>query len=52
MARLTPAQQEEAFQRFLKRTEAYNAAIVAAGDQPWHLGDIEARRELFMRRYR
>lgn len=52
MARPTPEQQEDAFQRFLQNTEAYNAAIIAAGDQPWHLGDIDARRELFMRRYK
>jgi hypothetical protein len=47
-----PHDAEERFQRYLERTEQYNAAIVAAGDEPWHKGDIEARRELFMRRYR
>ncbi len=52
MSRLSKEQREAEFQKFLKRTEAYNAAIVAAGDEPWHRGDVDARRELFMRRYR
>lgn len=45
------AEREAAFQRYLESTVAYNAKIVADGDEPWHGGDIEARRELFMRRY-
>jgi hypothetical protein len=47
-----PAEAEAAFQRYLESTVEYNSAIVAAGDTPWHGGDIERRRELFMRKYR
>lgn len=47
----TPEDREAAFQRYLELTEKYDAAIVAAGDEPWHKGDIEARRELYMRRH-
>lgn len=46
-----PADAEAAFQRYIESTVAYNAKIVADGDEPWHEGDLEARRELFMRRY-
>ena len=45
------ADREAAFQRHLEATVNYNAAIEAAGDEPWHGGDIEKRRALFMRRY-
>lgn len=48
---MIPADAEAAFQRYLESTVEYNAAIVAAGDTPWHGGDIERRRELFMRKY-
>jgi hypothetical protein len=43
---------EAAFQLYLERSAPYVAAIEAAGDEPWHSGDIDRRRELFMRRYR
>ena len=48
------AAREAAFQRHLAHREAYNAAIIERGDvpkEPWHGGDIEVQRELFMRRY-
>jgi hypothetical protein len=48
----TLAYREASFQLYLKRSEPYDAAIRAAGGEPWHGGDIEKRRELFMRRYR
>lgn len=48
---LTDEDKEQAFQLFLKRSEPYNQAIYDAGDEPWHKGDIDKRRELFMRRY-
>ena len=48
----TPDEREQAFQAYLERSAPYVAAVEAAGDEPWHGGDIEARRELFMRRYR
>lgn len=51
MSHLTEAEKEAAFQRYLASTVNYNAAIEAAGDEPWHQHDIERRRELFMRRY-
>lgn len=44
-------QREAAFQQYVAATENYNAAIAAAGDEPWHGGDIDTRRELWMRRY-
>jgi hypothetical protein len=47
----TEAEREAAFLRYVELTENYNAAIYAAGDEPWHGGDIEKRREVFMRRY-
>jgi hypothetical protein len=47
----TDAEREAAFQRFLELSASYNAAIVAAGDETWHGGDIEKRRERYMRRY-
>jgi hypothetical protein len=46
-----PHDAEERFQRYLEHTEKYNAAIESAGDEPWHGGDIEKRRELFFRRW-
>lgn len=51
MPRVIPADAEERFQRYLASTVNYNAAIEAAGDTPWHGGDIEKRRALFTRRY-
>lgn len=42
---------EAAFQRYCEYKQRYNAVIEAAGDTPWHEGDIDRRRELFMRRY-
>ncbi|OCB36992.1 hypothetical protein A5675_17345 [Mycobacterium malmoense] len=41
----------ETFRRYLDSTVEYNAAIETAGDEPWHAGDVERRRELFNRRY-
>ncbi|MGY4650025.1 hypothetical protein [Mycobacterium sp. URHB0021] len=49
--RLTEAEREAAFQRYLASTVNYFEAIEATGDEPWHKGDLEARRELFYRRY-
>jgi hypothetical protein len=46
------AEREAAFQRFVDLSAPYDAAIRDAGDEPWHKGDIEKRRSLFMRRYR
>ncbi|WP_373142140.1 hypothetical protein [Mycobacterium marinum] len=51
VATAIPADAQERFHRYLQSTEAYNAKIIAEGDNPWHKGDIDARRELFMRRY-
>jgi hypothetical protein len=48
----TEEEKERRFQDYLRSSEPYNAAIEAAGDEPWHKGDIEARRELFFRRYK
>jgi hypothetical protein len=48
----TPEQREAAFQKYLARSAPYFAAVAAAGDEPWHAGDIERRRELFFRRYK
>lgn len=42
---------EDRFDAYLERSENYMAAITAAGDEPWHAGDVERRRELFMRRF-
>ncbi|MCP3811379.1 hypothetical protein B7435_23670 [Mycolicibacterium peregrinum] len=42
---------EERFQTWLERSANYNATIEAAGDTPWHGGDVDRRRELFMRRF-
>lgn len=44
-------QREQRFQDFLVCKEKYFAQVEANGNEPWHEGDIEARRELFMRRY-
>lgn len=49
---MIPHDAEERFHAYLESTEQYNAAIVAAGDEPWHQGDIERRRELFFRRWK
>lgn len=46
------AEREAAFLLYLTRSENYMAAIAEAGDTAWHAGDIERRRELFMRRYK
>ncbi|ULP49036.1 MULTISPECIES: hypothetical protein [Mycobacteriaceae] len=43
---------DERFAEFVKRTENLNAAIEADGDEPWHKGDLQARRELWDRRFR
>ncbi|MBF9350449.1 hypothetical protein HA138_11760 [Mycobacteroides chelonae] len=51
--RMTEEQvREEAFQRYLRNSVNYNQAISDNGDTPWHQEDVDARRELFMRRYR
>lgn len=42
---------EERFQTWLERSENYTAAIEAAGGTPWHEGDVDRRRDLFMRRF-
>ncbi len=47
----TTVSPEERFRQYVESTGAYNAAIIAAGDEPWHGGDLDRRRELFMRRY-
>jgi hypothetical protein len=48
---MIPSDAEERFQKYLESIAPYDAAIRAAGDEPWHRGDIDKRRELFMRRY-
>ena len=40
----TPDEREQAFQAYLERSAPYVAAVEAAGDEPWHGGDIEAHR--------
>jgi hypothetical protein len=47
----TETAREAAFQEYLDSTVEYFAAIEAAGDEPWHKGDIDVRRELFYRRW-
>lgn len=42
---------EAAFQAYVESTVEYFAAIEAAGDEPWHKDDIDARRELFYPRW-
>lgn len=44
-------EREEAFQRYLERSDAYVQAITDAGDSHWSDGDVEARRALYMRRF-
>jgi hypothetical protein len=50
---VTPSddEKERLFREFLRRTQPYVAAIEAAGDDPWHGGDIDRRRALFYRRW-
>jgi hypothetical protein len=48
---VTEDQAQAAFQKYLASHVNYDNAIRAAGDEPWHAGDVEKRRELFMRRY-
>lgn len=43
---------EREFLAYVESTTEYNAAIIERGGIPWHHGDIERRRALFMRRYR
>ncbi|BBZ23903.1 hypothetical protein [Mycolicibacter hiberniae] len=43
---------DERFAEFVKRTDSYNAAVVAAGDEPWHKDDLQVRRDLWDRRFR
>lgn len=46
------AQREAAFQHWLeKHGEPYAAKVVENGNVPWHDGDVESRRDLWMRRY-
>lgn len=60
----TPEQQEAAFQRLVESQVNYFEQVRASGDVPWfedpaklaklgieHTDPMEARRELFMRRY-
>lgn len=47
----TPEEQEAAFLEYVDRSAPYMDKIRTAGDEPWHGGDIEKRRDLFMRRY-
>src|SRR6185312_2114301 len=46
-----PADAQELFRAYLVRMGPYDAAVAAAGDTPWHGGDVEARRETWFRRY-
>jgi hypothetical protein len=48
---IPPDAEEQLPDCYLEWTEPYNAAIYAAGDTPWHNGDIEKRRELYFRRW-
>jgi hypothetical protein len=50
-SRRTRDERLEHFQHWLESKETYDAAIDAAGDIPWHFGNVDTRRELFMRRY-
>lgn len=48
---------EAAFQKYLKGRAAYEARVIESGENlrpewNWHHGDEDARRELFMLRYR
>lgn len=48
---------EAAFQKYLKNRATYEARVMAGGKKlppgwNWHNSDIDAQRELFMRRYR
>jgi hypothetical protein len=45
------AEREAAFQRYLELSQPYMDKITEDGDEHWHAGDLESRRELFMRRY-
>lgn len=47
----TADEREAVFQQYLTSSAPYVAAIIAQGDEPWHGGDIDRRRELFNRRY-
>ena len=42
---------EDAFDAYIERSTNYFTAVEAAGDTPWHRGDVDRRRELFHRRY-
>lgn len=46
-----PDAREEAFQAFLRGRTEYDQTVRDNGDTPWHHGDIDKRRELFMKRY-
>jgi len=48
----TEAEREAAFQRYLEISQPYMDKITADGDESWHKGDVEARRELFYRRWK
>lgn len=48
ISQLDPA---DAFAAYVERSTNYFAAVEAAGDTPWHRGDVDRRRELFNRRY-
>lgn len=39
------------FDAYVERSTNYFAAVEAAGDTPWHEGDVERRRALFNRRF-
>lgn len=57
MSTFESERREAAFQKYLKNRAAYEARVMAGdGNLPrgwnWHDGDIDAQRELFMRRYR
>ncbi|SUA04016.1 Uncharacterised protein [Mycolicibacterium fortuitum] len=54
---MTDEQKEAAFQKFLENRAKYEARVMEGdGNLPrgwnWHGGDVEAQRELFMRRYK
>lgn len=42
---------EDRFDAYVERSTNYFAAVEAAGDTPWHEGDVERRRALFDRRF-
>lgn len=50
-SRRNAMERTEAFDRYVEHSAPYFQKIEDDGDQPWHEGDLAARRELFDRRY-